>query len=128
MHEVLPLHSTMSLLKQAVPPINVSQPLSLHSTMSLLKPKKSKEQKRAGTNFTFHYVSIKTVPLKPPKFAVTSLHSTMSLLKRILDHLFIDLCPFTFHYVSIKTVFKILLTILFMCFTFHYVSIKTGGT
>ena len=78
--------------------------LALHSTMSLLKPGGSRHSDESEENFTFHYVSIKTlsreeiiaqsqnftfhyVSIKTDmslfiKYVVTPLHSTMSLLKQ----------------------------------------------
>ena len=99
---ILPLHSTMSLLNLfrlcTVIPLNTS----LHSTMSLLnrspflkgKPTTGSftfhnvsiksiydaSKKKSVSIFTFHNVSIKSAPALGAVTAMNTLHSTMSLL------------------------------------------------
>ena len=99
--------------------------------------------------FTFHYVSIKTLPCPDSSLSHIHLHSTMYLLKlayKLLicavpyiftfhyvsiktatkSHNISSCSTFTFHYVSIKTIMPpVVLTIIILTFTFHYVSIKT---
>ena len=98
--------------------------------------------------FTFHYVSIKTMKILFFTLYLLHLHSTMYLLKlpaiskitsfysvftfHYVSIKTISTCvpisspdEFTFHYVSIKTVIEFLLQVVIHLFTFHYVSIKT---
>ena len=81
----------------------VNTMLYLHSTMYLLNPIAPivTLQKSA---FTFHYVSIKSLPLVCHPSTLTDLHSTMYLLNHayILHDKDIN-TEFTFHYVSIKS-------------------------
>ena len=55
----------------------------------------------------------------------TNLHSTMYLLKRIIEYHQLISFIFTFHYVSIKTSGAVGTVTSVATFTFHYVSIKT---
>ena len=75
---------------------------TLHSTMSLLKPDPLESDPVPG-DFTFHYVSIKTLHYLRKEDCWFSLHSTMSLLKRDPNGKQGQVSIFTFHYVSIKT-------------------------
>ena len=60
--------------------------------------------KREKFFFTFHYVSIKTSTVTQQDTSGVPLHSTMSLLKLVDDYVStIVIDYFTFHYVSIKT-------------------------
>ena len=77
------------------------------------------------TEFTFHYVSIKSTVLWKRLQSPAHLHSTMYLLnleETTLERL-ADI--FTFHYVSIKSKAKRNISCGLGVFTFHYVSIKS---
>ena len=75
----------------------------LHSTMYLLNPESSPSQTFARTEFTFHYVSIKSRLYVLAIEAVLNLHSTMYLLNHKAKVLSVTTLEFTFHYVSIKS-------------------------
>ena len=98
--------------------------------------------------FTFHYVSIKTMKILFFTLYLLHLHSTMYLLKHFVQYNRPQIYPhlhstmyllkhnnpttiqcysakFTFHYVSIKTNSIWITFCLGFSFTFHYVSIKT---
>ena len=82
-----------------------------------------------SASFTFHYVSIKSVPAVPIWSVFVNLHSTMYLLN--LDGIALTNATtilFTFHYVSIKSKISHLSKITFTKFTFHYVSIKSTAS
>ena len=78
----------------------------LHSTMYLLKQSYAIGSAASMIRFTFHYVSIKTMPS---------------------DRKGIEHPLFTFHYVSIKTTAFLICMDILLIFTFHYVSIKTNN-
>ena len=75
--------------------------------------------------FTFHYVSIKSVLAASPYRLDIDLHSTMYLLNPMTLVFFIAFMVFTFHYVSIKSDDALLAYSMLIKFTFHYVSIKS---
>ena len=75
--------------------------------------------------FTFHYVSIKSVLAASPYRLDSDLHSTMYLLNPMTLVFFIAFMVFTFHYVSIKSDDALLAYSMLIKFTFHYVSIKS---
>ena len=61
--------------------------------------------KKGGYLFTFHYVSIKSMEQITTGVTDLNLHSTMYLLNpNIIICLIISVMKFTFHYVSIKSV------------------------
>ena len=76
--------------------------------------------------FTFHYVSIKTMKILFFTLYLLHLHSTMYLLKLpAISKITSFYSVFTFHYVSIKTISTCVPISSPDEFTFHYVSIKT---
>ena len=97
------LHSTMYLLNHICTPYNVRYYLDLHSTMYLLN-RTCKFSPNASNVFTFHYVSIKSHPVR----------QELNILRK-----------FTFHYVSIKSDTGTDIETVTQKFTFHYVSIKS---
>ena len=99
------LHSTMFLLKHVRSGLKTELCTALHSTMFLLKPI-SYFDTFVIACFTFHNVSIKTIP---------QINSTVAF------------CCFTFHNVSIKTILIRDTKKSRSDFTFHNVSIKTGS-
>ncbi len=102
-HSTSALHSTMFLLIQHIWSINF-----------------------ASSNFTFHDVSINTIPYASSFSVYCPLHSTMFLLI-LVAILTAELAMlFTFHDVSINTSFKNSTSSVSLFFTFHDVSINTS--
>ena len=94
--------------------------------MYLLKPQSPYSSFKSFLLFTFHHVSIKTICNLNLIFLNINSHSTMYLLKLIVDHAFSAFKKFTFHHVSIKTCGYFRIYISKVEFTFHHVSIKTS--
>ena len=93
----------MYLLKQYGGNMEKLRLFNLHSTMYLLKLTLLYIC-TVQSEFTFHYVSIKTVQASGYILILINLHSTMYLLKHLLeDNTDLTVLTFTFHYVSIKT-------------------------
>ena len=97
----------------------------LHSTMYLLNPTYSLATVNVKSQFTFHYVSIKSVINFHVCRNFRYLHSTMYLLNLFVERIYSVYTQFTFHYVSIKSHFTIRTIFGSNLFTFHYVSIKS---
>ena len=99
--------------------------LNLHSTMFLLNPEVVSFD-YTDAEFTFHYVSIKSMSIRQLlvnlvefTFHYVSIKSMLSVLNYGIES------EFTFHYVSIKSIFIYSSYVVVSSFTFHYVSIKS---
>ena len=94
--------------------------------MSLLKPCLPYLVKIEHIIFTFHYVSIKTTQDQFNDPDSITLHSTMSLLKRLLHQTIPDLHRSLHSTMSLLKPRPIMnVSGIYNHFTFHYVSIKT---
>ena len=93
--------------------------------MYLLNPTYSLATVNVKSQFTFHYVSIKSVINFHVCRNFRYLHSTMYLLNLFVERIYSVYTQFTFHYVSIKSHFTIRTIFGSNLFTFHYVSIKS---
>ena len=121
------LHSNMFLLRPDTLHWLRLSGIYLHSNMFLLRLVWRCCGFRQSVQFTFQYVSIKTLRKIRPYKDIPNLHSNMFLL-RLLSVLFpfMWFTWFTFQYVSIKTQLIAGGSKWPLVFTFQYVSIKTS--